>query len=419
MSFTRKSYYPWVVLLLCAAFLFYKYVLQVSPSIMTDQLMREFHVSGAGLGNLAATFFYAYFITQLFVGVILDKYSLRVICALAIAISGIGAIWFSYTGSLLSASIARGLMGFGAAFATVCYMKSAAVWFRPNQFAFIGGLLATAAMLGALFGEAPLAYIVQTQGWRGCLWLSGVLGLVIAVLFFLLVRNQSGQGDAVSVSEKYTVTFADVWSVLKNPRNWVLTFYSGLTFSPVAVFGGIWGNPFVHEVYHFSHTHVASLISLSFLGLAVGGPVWGWVSDRLNRRKMVMFWGNLVALVSLVPVIYVILPEWLLATLLFTFGFGVGAFMLGFAMANELNKLALSATVIALINTGDAIFGAFTEPLVGRFLDLGWHGQMSHGVYHFSIIDFKYAFILLPVYLLLAIGLLMFVRDQAVNSASH
>lgn len=412
MSFIHKRYYPWVVLLLCAAFLFYKYVLQVSPSIMTDQLMQVFHVSGAGLGNLAATFFYAYFVTQLFVGVILDKYSLRVICAFAIAVSGIGALWFAHTDSLLSAGIARAMMGFGAAFATVCYMKSAAVWFRPNQFAFIGGLLATAAMLGAVFGEAPLAYIVQTAGWRGSLLLSGVIGIVIAVLFFLLVRNQPNSQVQLATTETYAVTFSDVWAILKKPRNWLLTFYSGLTFSPVAVFGGLWGNPFVREVYHYSHTEVASLISLSFLGLAVGGPVLGWLSDRINRRRIAMFWGNLIALVSLVFIIYVVLPEWLLAVLLFVFGFGVGAFMLGFAMGKELNKLVLAATVIALINTGDAIFGAFTEPLVGKILDLGWDGKMVNGAYHFSIMDFKQAFMILPLYLIVATGLLLFVRDR-------
>ncbi len=413
MSLTHRKYYPWIVLLLCAAFLFYKYVLQVSPSIMTDQLMRVFHVTGAGLGNLAATFFYAYFITQLFVGVILDKYSVRVICAVAIAISGIGALWFAHTNSLVSASIARAMMGFGAAFATVCYMKSAAIWFRPNQFAFIGGLLATAAMLGAVFGEAPLSYVVQTAGWRGSLLLSGIIGVVIAVLFFLLVRDRPSLAVQPTVTETYAVTFSDVWAILKKPKNWLLTFYSGLTFSPVAVFGGLWGNPFIHEVYHYSHTDVASLISLSFLGLAVGGPVLGWLSDRLNRRRAVMFWGNAIALVALVMIVYCVLPEWLLATLLFVFGFGVGAFMLGFVMGKELNKLALAATVIALINTGDAIFGAFTEPLVGKILDLGSNGKMMNGVYHFSIVDFKQAFIILPLYLLIATGLLFFVKDGA------
>ena len=44
-------------------------------------------------------------------------------------------------------------MGLGrltTAFATVSYMKMTSLWFKPNQFAFVGGLLATAAMLGAV-----------------------------------------------------------------------------------------------------------------------------------------------------------------------------------------------------------------------------------------------------------------------------
>ena len=412
--FTTKSSYPWIVILLCAAFLFYKYVLQVSPSIMTNQLMREFHINATGLGNLAATFFYAYFITQLFVGVILDKFCLRTICAVALAISGVGALVFAHADNLLMACIARAMMGFGAAFATVCYMKSAAVWFKPERFAFIGGLLATAAMLGAVFGEAPLAEVVHVSGWRDTLVLSGVIGIVIAVLFYALVRNAPRTGEVNK--ETYAITLKDVWSVLKKRQNWLLTFYSGLTFSPVAVFGGLWGNPFLHEDYGFSHVESASLISLSFLGLAVGGPVLGWVSDRLGKRRSVMVFGNLLSLITLLIVIYgPVMQAWLLGTLLFLFGFGIGAFMLAFAMGKELNKLALAATVIALINTGDAIFGAFSEPLVGKILDVQWTGKIIGGVHHFSVANYQHAFLLLPAYILVATGLLVFVKDSSTS----
>ena len=60
--FTAHRFYPWIVIVLAASFLFYKYILQVSPSIMTDDLMREFQIQGVGLGNLAASFFYSFFI---------------------------------------------------------------------------------------------------------------------------------------------------------------------------------------------------------------------------------------------------------------------------------------------------------------------------------------------------------------------
>ena len=45
-----SSAYPTIIISLCAIFLFYKYVLQVFSSIITNQLMHEFQLTGAGLG---------------------------------------------------------------------------------------------------------------------------------------------------------------------------------------------------------------------------------------------------------------------------------------------------------------------------------------------------------------------------------
>lgn len=409
--------YPWIAITISALFLFYKYILQVSPSIMTHSLMRAFHVHGAGLGNLAATFFYSYLITQLFVGVLLDKYSPRYLSAIAIAIAAMGAYLFSTAHTLLMAEISRMMMGIGAAFATVSYMKVAAMWFRPNQFAFVGGLLATAAMLGAVFGEAPLSLVVDLEGWRESLLLCAVIGFVIAVLFVIVIRDKHTSKALTPISSQHSkITSKDIWEVLSSKQNWLLTFYSGLAFSPVAVFGGLWGNPYLEQAHHLSRTSAATLISLIFIGLAIGGPVLGLLSDVLRRRRAVMFFGSTLALVSLVAVIYVnVLPLWLMIPFLFLFGFGTGAFMLGFALGKDINKIALTATVIALINTGDAIFGAVSEPLVGKFLDMGWAGQIVKDVHYFSLHDYHRAFLLLPAYLLIALVLIFFIKEARPN----
>lgn len=164
--FTAHHWYPWLVIALAAAFLFYKYILQVSPSIMTEELMHIFQIQGTGLGNLAASFFYSFLLAQLFVGVLLDRYSPRLLTTLAILLCAIGIYIFSKAHSLNIAICSRVLIGVGAAFATVSYMKMTSLWFKPNQFAFVGGLLATAAMLGAIAGEVPLSFAVNTFGWR-------------------------------------------------------------------------------------------------------------------------------------------------------------------------------------------------------------------------------------------------------------
>lgn len=192
----------------------------------------------------------------------------------------------------------------------------------------------------------------------------------------------------------------------------MLTFYSGLAFSPIAVFGGLWGNPFLVEAYHINTTEAATLVTFAFLGLAAGGPLLGLLSNRLGRRNPTMFLGTLMSLLSLSMVIYSQqLPYTLLAVLLFLFGFGIGAFMLGFTVGRETNVLALTATVIALINTGDAFVNAVTEPLIGGLLDAHWNGAMVNGVHYFSVADYRVALSVLPAYLLVALGFLFFIKE--------
>jgi len=410
----RFSYYPWLVIALCACFLFFKYVLQVSPSVMTNDLMREFSVNGAGLGNLAATYFYAYLFIQILAGPLLDRYSPRYLTTIAIGLCALASFAFAYAHTILLAGLARALMGAGTAFATISYMKMSALWFPTHRVAFVDGLLATAAMVGAVCGQIPLALLVNHIGWRDSLICCGFFGAALAVLFLLFARDRhpTTVGRALSpCTGSHLPKWHDVLVLFKDKRNWLLTFYSGLAFTPVAVLGGLWGNPFFEVEHHLTATKAASFTSLIFLGLAIGGPLFGFFADCLGKRIKAMIVGTLLALVSLLLVIYVsTLPLWLFGSLLFLFGLGTGVFMLSYPLGKELNHFGLAATVVALINTGDALFGSFTEPLIGKVLDLFWQGKTVNGVHFFATADYHIALSLLPVYLFVGLGCLMVLR---------
>jgi sugar phosphate permease len=407
----KSSKYPILIISLCACYLFYKYVLQIYPSIITDQLMREFDLSATGLGYLAATFYYTYMITQLFVGVLVDKYGTRWLSSGAILCCAIGVIAFSMSHTLLSASLSRGLMGFGVAFATIAYMRLAASWFPPRQYAFISGLLVTAAMAGAVFGQAPLAYLVSILGWRSCLFITGLAGLALTLLFFGFVKDAPASTHHQDVSEAYRLEFKDIVNVLKSKQNWLLTLYNGLAFSPIAIFGGLWGNPFLEQAYQLSKTEVASMISLIFIGLGLGSPIIGMISDYLGKRRNVMLVSTLVGLVAICLILYCHpMPTWLLSTLLFTFGFSLGSFMLVFTIGKELNPLFLTATVISMINTSEPVLNGITEPGIGKLLDLTWDGTIVNGVHVFSLHNYHIALSILPIYLVTASLLLLWVK---------
>jgi MFS family permease len=408
-------FYPLIIISLCASFLFYKYVLQIYPSVVTDQLMQEFKLTGAGLGNLAAAFYYAYMITQLFVGIMLDKYSTRWLTSLAILSCAVGIFLFSQSHTIFEACLSRALMGIGVAFATVAYMKLAAVWFHPRQYALVSGLLATAAMAGAVFGQAPLAWLITHLGWRTCLAAVGIAGFILTILFAAIVRDTPNKSKRVDKTQTH-VSFKDVLEVFKNKQNWLLTLYGGLAFCPIAVFGGLWGNPFLEQAYEVSKTQAASLVSLVFIGLGLGSPILGFISDRLGDRKYVMFVSTLLSFFSICFILYCHpMPMWLLSSLLFAFGFFLGAFMLVFAIGKELNKLSLTATVIAMINMSDAMLDGITEPGIGKLLDLNWDGKIVNGVHFFSLQSYHIALSVLPLYLLIGAILLLWVKDNTSN----
>lgn len=414
-TLSKKQYYPWIVISLSAAFLFYKYILYVSPGIMTSDLMSAFNINGTQLGNLAAVYFYGYLVVQIFAGPLLDRYGVQKITPAAILICAIAAWAFSQSHSLLGAILFRTIIGMGVAFATVNYLKMAAEYFDAHHFAFISGLLATAVMLGAVFGETPLVMVLHAIGWRKMLFLVAVLGVIIAVLFFLMVREKK---PIIPVNNSLDNPSEQTWSksalikILTSRQNWLLFCYSGLAFAPLAVLGGLWGNPFLQTAYHLSLEKASFLLSWIFIGLGLGSPILGLISDRMGRRKPVMKISIFLSFLALVPVIYCTSLSILSITvLLFLFGFFTGAFMLGFAVATEINSLLMTATVVAMVNTGCDIIGAVTEPLVGKFLDLHWGGQLIDGIRHFSLVDYRMAFGVLPIYLLLGLFLLFFIKE--------
>nr|MBA2652214.1 MFS transporter [Tatlockia sp.] len=255
---------------------------------------------------------------------------------------------------------------------------------------------------------APLAWFIDHYGWRQCLFSVGLVGVGLACLFFMIVRD-APKAPASTLS---AVSFKDILQVFKNKQNWLLTLYSGLAFSPVAVFGGLWGNPFLEQAYHLSKTQSASMISLVFVGLGFGSPILGMLSDRLGKRRLVMLVSTLISTAAIALVLYcTMLSLQFLAVLLFLFGFGLGAFMLVFAMGKEMNPLAMTATVIAMINTSDALIDALTEPLIGKVLDLLWDGRMVNGIHQFSHFSYLLALSILPLYLMVGSLLLLWVKE--------
>lgn len=403
----------WSIWLISALFMFYKYAIEVSPSVMTATLMKSFHIGGVELGNLAACYFYAYMLLQIPAGLLLDKFGPRKTTTLALILCAFGSLVFASAETLFVAGVGRFLTGMGAAFAAVNCLKLIANWFPSRNFAFMAGLMMTMAMLGAVGGQAPLALFIQKMEWRYAMQFLGIVGFVLAAIFWLVVRDKSPDHGKMSniVSTKISV-IESLKLVLKNPQSWWLSLYSGLAFAPVMVFGGMWGVSFVTDAFSLSQNMSAQMVSLIFIGFAIGAPFFGWFSDRLAHRRIVMVWGTLLALFAISAVIYVpSVSASMLGILLFIFGFSISSFMLCFTVIREINLPIVAGTAVGFMNAFDALIGAFSDPLTGRILDWGWDGQLLDGARIFSVDAYATAFIMIPIYLIVSLLTLMKIKE--------
>ncbi|KXO34253.1 MFS transporter [Francisella tularensis] len=422
--------YAWIIIILSSFLLFDKYVMQVFPSLITDDMMSNFGTNATQTGALGSAFFWSIIICQLFLaGPIIDKFGFRLISPISITISATGVILFvvaANLGSLSMAYIARITTGLGVSFATISYLKAVSVWFEPRKFAFAASFLATAAMIGALCAQAPLAYLITICGdWKMAMLLFSVVSLLIAVVYYIVVRDFNPKQPEASSPNNQLKTLDVLKEVIKNKNNWLLTFYVGLSFTAVDAFAGFWGNAYFREAYHISREEAASIISMIFIGMAIGSPIIGKLSEILDSRKGVMIFFHIIGTIALSFVLLTKTSSTISAILLFIFGLCLGIYMLSFAIGNHINPIIITATVAAFINTGEPILGAIFDPLIGYFLDWSWTGKYinkagevvsqytsSADIKYFELESYHFAFTTLVASMIASLVILVMIKDK-------
>ena len=374
---------------------------------MVDDLMKEFSVGAAILGYLSATYLYIYAALQIPLGLVVDKYGLRGVVAGACALCGIGSIIFSLADSLYLAYLGRGLVGAGAAFSFVGALNMAARWF-PSRFALLGGWAQMMGSAGGFVGQAPLSLAVATFGWRSCNLSLGIAGLFLAVLLLFTVKDPKED----QASEDNFSIWLGLKNVCANKQTWLATLAAAGLTSALLAFGGLWGVPYLMKARAIDKPDAASFISIIFVGWAIGAPFFGWLSDRIRRRRILLQWGTCgAALTTGTTILVPTLSTTLVIVVLFLQGFFSASMILGFALAKDNNPPESSGVALGLINTFVVGSGAILQPLVGVLLDYRWTGEMFDGIRVFNLVDFQVSMLILPLVCLISFASAFYIRE--------
>ena len=417
---------PWIMVGLGALFYSYESLLRQSPSVMNAELMHHYHIGAGNFAHLVAYYYYIYAPMQLFVGLLMDKYGPKRLLTFAAFACALGSYLFVASDQLLLAEAGRFIVGLGSSFAFVGVLKLATLWLPSERFAIVSGSAMSLGMIGCLFGDVGLTTIVDHIGWRSASYYASLFGVIIALFMFFMLKDAAQKTSKV---QRNTVRLSVVdlltafSRLVRNPQIWINGFIGCLMWLPISIFAETWGVFYLENVHQLSRNVAGDACSMVFLGWAVGGPIVGWLSDRIQQRRILITLGAAVAAIMISIVLY--LPDLdrvFLFPILFLFGLFNSAQVIVFAVGRELSTNSAAGTALALTNML-VMFAGVIQPVSGILLD--WISSKAHaaqGALGYSHFAYEVALSILPIGLLLTVILSFFLKEtyaSDVDSHAH
>jgi len=417
---TPPRHLSWIIWGFGAAFYLIGFFQRVAPAVMTAELMREFNISAAALGNLSAFYFYSYVIMQVPTGILADIWGPRRLLTTGALIAGTGILLFAVAPNLSWANLGRFLIGGSVAVAYVAILKLAGEWFPARYFAMVSGMALFFGIIGAVFAGTPLRFAVMSFGWRNTMLASAVITLANCAAIWLIVRDHPAEKGYAGFVDPTPPTannsrqqvVANIINVLRYRNTWLLFVIPGGLVGCVLTFGGLWGVPYLSTRYGLPTTQAAALNSALLVAWAIGGPIFGGLSDRIGRRRPLYFLGCGLAVIGWAIILFLppLATPFLIAVLLTT-GFASGCMIISFAFARESVPAHLAGTVSGVINMGVMLGPTLLQPAAGWMLDRNWDGTLVDGVRIYAQNAYYSGFILMIAWALLALGLLFFTKE--------
>jgi len=409
----------WAVYSLTVLFLIFEMGVQVSPSVMTSQLMQDLHMNTFQLGLMSGFYFYTYAAMQIPSGLLFDYHNPRIIISTAILVCSLGALAFSFATGIYTAIFARLLMGLGSAFAFISVLVVSADLFSHKRFALLTGITQMLAAIGAMMGQIPVSILVGKYGWRHVMVYIAIIGFFLTALIWKFVNYERAADKATTSTEGYHSIFNNLKSILQVKQTWLIGLYAFLLWAPMSGFTSLWGIPYLETTFHMTHTTAASLCALMWVGLAVASPILGWFSTAIHRRILPLW---LSAFIGLFGFSFVLFSKataglWIIGIGIFLAGFACSGQALSFSLIKDINHPKQKGTAIAFNNMAVVISGAFFQPVIGKLLSV-FHQNDLLTTSSYSVSAFRYSLLLIfGCYLLASLLAKFFLKESYCKSS--
>lgn len=407
---TKVSVIGTIIWLVGAVFFMYEFFLRTFVGTLGHQIIPALHLSPTSFAEIGAAYYVSYAILQVPVGILLDRFGIKLVMTLAVLLCGSSTFLFAHAQGFWLAFLARIFMGFGSSFAFIALLMIVATWFPRKNFALMAGVSQFVGTMGPMLGGGPLVAVMHNlhSSWRVTLSAIAGFGILLGVIIFLVVKTKPRvANDVIWLSPSKSI-WKEVKALLANKQAWLIAGYSVGVYVSIELLGAVWGTEYL-QVRGLSQGLAASMVSTAWLGYAIGCPLVGAISDYMHRRKPILILCALIGVLSSVLIVYLpVINPVVYFIAFFCLGVAASGQNIGFATIAEQVDESTKAAALGLNNGSMILSAAIVPMIVGEIISVLSGGHTAHMQPHVFVV----ALSVMPIMMLSAVVVSVFFLNE-------
>lgn len=265
-------------------------------SIANHSVSGELGLSASQMGLLLSAFSFAYAFSQLPVGALLDRFGARLMLGLGMLVWSVAQLCGGLVQTLQQFLVARIALGIGEAPQFPAGAKVVSEWFALRERGRPTGIFTTSSTIGPALAPPILTALLLAFGWRWMFVVMGVLGLAVALGWYIVYRNRGdvtlAEEEVVHLTEdepharaERRMTFAEWRGLFGSPTTWGMIFgFMGVIYMVWLYL--TWLPAYLEHERHLSIAKTGWVVSIPYLFGTLGMLSSGYVADGLMARGM-------------------------------------------------------------------------------------------------------------------------------------
>jgi MFS family permease len=339
-------------------------------SIVLQSMKQELVLSDTALGLLGGLVFAAFYATLgIPIAWLADRYNRRNIITIGLSVWSLMTVLTGMVVNLWQLVAARFLMGAGEAGCNPPASSMVADLYGKARRGTAISILVSGSSIGVFVGYLAGGWLNEFYGWRMVYIIAGAPGLVIALLFWLTVKEprrgtMEGAGASLSVS-----SFRETMAFFLQSKTYLFVVIGGCIMAVHVMGNAIWYPAFMERVHGLRSGEIGTYLALArgpvgVLGIFLGG----YLTDRMGRRdERWRVWVPALSCLLVVPAELVFLFSdtlWIVLSGMIASGF-ISAMYSGpiFAIVLAVARVRMRAMAIALFLFFGNLVGQTLGPL--------------------------------------------------------